>query len=196
MSHFVSLCALVCLSWLVAIAPVAHADEVRLTEEFDFFSVYPVSINDLGPALLAAGRQQALGPAAIAETLSRHNWSIDMTSDNRACSVTGASVTLEVIYRMPKVVSDDDDVMERWETLYPRILQHERQHKDIAYEISQEILASLNALRPAADCDALVETANAIVDRLHTEERRRQRAFDKRTIGGETEGVIRFEVYE
>ena len=181
---------------LCVAATAAVAEDVQLTEEFDFFSVYPDSVNDLGPALLAAGRKQALGPAAIAETLSRHNWSLDMTADNRACSVSGVSVTLEVIYRMPKVVSDDDDINARWETLYPRILKHERQHKDIAYEVSQEILAALNALRPATDCDALVETANAIVDRLHTEERRRQRAFDKRTIGGETEGIIRFEVYE
>ena len=179
---------------LLATSPAALSDSPGLTEDYLYFSVYPEDVNDLGPALLAAGTKNSLGPAAIAETLSRHDWSIDMSYTSSECRVVGARVDLEVTYRLPKVVSTDGDVEEAWEDLFPRILNHERQHKDIAYEISEQILAELTALPGARDCDRLVENAEAVVSRLHAVERRRQRAFDAETNGGETEGIIRFEV--
>ncbi|MEL6950499.1 MAG: DUF922 domain-containing protein [Pseudomonadota bacterium] len=181
---------------LLAASPAAHGDSPGLTEDYLYFSVFPEDVNDLGPALLAAGKENSLGPAAIAETLSRHDWSIDMSYTSSECRVVGTRVTLEVTYRLPKVVTTDDEVKEVWEDLFPRIVNHERQHKDIAYEVSEQILKELSSLRPARDCDRLVENAGDVVSRLHAVERRRQRAFDKRTIGGETEGIIRFEVYE
>lgn len=181
---------------LLANSPAALSDSPGLTEDYLYFSVFPEDLNDLGPALLAAGTKNSLGPAAIAETLSRHDWSIDMSYTSSECRVVSARVTLEVTYRLPKVKTTDDDIKEAWEDLFPRILNHERQHKDIAYEISEQILAELSSLRPARDCDRLIENAGDVVSRLHSIERRRQRAFDEETNGGETEGIIRFEITE
>ncbi|MEO0345707.1 MAG: DUF922 domain-containing protein [Pseudomonadota bacterium] len=179
---------------LMAASPTVLSDSPGLTEDYLYFSVFPEDLNDLGPALLAAGTKNSLGPAAIAETLSRHDWSIDMSYTSSECRVVGARVTLEVTYRLPKIKTTDGDIKEAWEDLFPRILNHERQHKDIAYEISEQILVELSALPGARDCDQLVENAEAVVSRLHAIERRRQRAFDAETNGGETEGIIRFEV--
>lgn len=180
---------------LLLIAPgTIAAESVEVTEEYTYFTVLPTSVGDLGPALLAAAKRQDLGGATIAETLSRHDWRLEMLSDARECRVDGVQVTLEITYRLPKVVSNDDDVSARWDALYPRILQHEYQHKDIALEASRDIYAALSTLPAASDCDALVENASAVVDRLHANERRRQKQFDNRSNGDGIEGVIRFEV--
>ncbi|MEM1439653.1 MAG: DUF922 domain-containing protein [Pseudomonadota bacterium] len=185
-----------CATLLLTASSAALSDSPGLTEDYLYFSVFPEDLNDLGPALLAAGTKNSLGPAAIAETLSRHDWSIDMSYTSSECRVVGARVTLEITYRLPRVETTNNDVKQAWDDLFPRILNHERQHKDIAYEISEQILKELSSLRPASDCDRLVENAGDVVSRLHAVERQRQRAFDERTIGSETEGIIRFEVYE
>ncbi len=172
----------------------AAADEVELTEDYTYFPVYPNSANDLGPALIEAAKRQKLGGATIAETESRHDWQIRMLEDSRGCRVERATVRLDVIYRLPKVVSKDADVRAEWDVLFPRILRHERQHKDIALDAAREILAALSRLPSARNCDALVENANTVAEQIHEEERERQAQFDRRTNGGEIEGVIRFEV--
>ncbi len=184
-----------CLLLLVAQCAIAD-DAVEMTEDYEYFTVRPTSIGDLGPALLAAAKRQRLGGATIAETLSRHDWRLEMLSDSRECRVDGVQVTLEVTYRLPRVVSKDKDIRAEWDALYPRILQHEYRHKDIALEASHEIFAALSRLPAARDCDTLVENASAVVDRLHAKERRRQKQFDSQTNGDGIEGVIRFEVSE
>ncbi len=184
-----------CVLSLLMMAQCAIAsDDVELTEDYTYFSVYPESVDDLGPALMAAAKRLELGGATIAETESRHDWQIKMLEDSGGCRIERASVKLDVIYRLPKVVSDDADVRAEWDVLYPRILKHERHHKDIALDASRQILAALSALPAAEDCDALVENANTVAEQIHEQERIRQQQFDRRTNGGEIEGVIRFEV--
>ncbi len=119
-----------------------------------------------------------------------------MLADSRECRVDGVQVLLEVTFRLPRLVSNDRDVRAEWEAIFPRILQHEYRHKEIALEASREIYDALSRLPAARDCDALVEKASAVVDRLHAKERRRQKQFDNQEYGDGIEGVIRFEISE
>lgn len=172
------------------------ASDVEVSESYIHYPVAAAVVDDLGPALLAASIEQGLSDSAIALTESRQHWSLQMVSARNRCSVESAEVTLEVVYTLPTLDSDDAATNARWDTLYPRIVTHEIAHKDIALETARELLAALSELSPASDCDALVAKGNIVAQRLRSAERRRQRAFDNETRDGVIEGVIEFTIAE
>lgn len=78
----------------------------------------------------------------------------------------------------------------RWARMIAALTVHEEGHRDNAVWAANRLYASLSALGPAADCDAMGKQAQRAMFRVKLRFQLREQAYDRRTGHGVSQGSV------
>ena len=127
-----------------------------------------------------------------AYTSWRLGWSYREIETVGLCHLSAAEVKLTVIEVIPEWTPPEGTpaaLVARWEAYAAAIRAHEDQHKDIAVEAGEAVVAAVTGLPGAPTCEAaraaFDDAAQAVLDTYKA----RQAAFDRETDHGANQGV-------
>jgi predicted secreted Zn-dependent protease len=119
-------------------------------------------------------------------------WSFHFDPQPRACGLTGATVDLQMLVRLP-VLSPDavlpQAVRERWDDFVLLLETHEAGHVDTYTEGARALQGAFTAVEPAATCDelraTLADMGASAIDAI----RATDIEYDRQTGHGRTQGA-------
>ena len=119
-------------------------------------------------------------------------WDYGVKRSPRQCTVDSFTVTVDVVFHLPKWVRPNDaprSLMEKWDVYTEKLLVHEKGHRDRAVDAASELTRAITELPPAntcADIDRAVHKyCHARMDRLLKD----QETYDAVTRHGYTQGA-------
>lgn len=118
-------------------------------------------------------------------------WRFGTQENESGCVITGVSVKMHVTLSLPDLVagSAPAKVATKFQAFRDRLMLHEQGHVEIGLDAARQIEAAIAAMGPQASCDALAARANATAETLMDEAWARNRAYDRDTGHGATQGV-------
>ncbi len=154
-----------------------------------YYVISPKSSYDILSGLNSATPIQKNGESFHAYTDSYIRWQFQWNTKNGYCAISSVDVTVDIAFTLPKLRSAPKDVIAIWKNWYPNLLRHENGHKGHAVEIAEEIERKIAKLPKEKNCKLLENNANKLGHRLLIKLRQMDKAYDKRTNHGETEGA-------
>ncbi len=126
-------------------------------------------------------------------TLWRIATSYGWRFDSRQCALTRFDATLTVEMTLPRWVPSGHPpaaLQQRWERFSAALRTHEDGHAAIGRDARKQILERARALAPAADCKALVQHIDDLVDEVMKSHRQMDADYDDRTNHGQSQGAV------
>ena len=108
------------------------------------------------------------------------------------CGLRDIRVTLDVETTLPRWTPPQTasaNLVQMWRTYLEHVKQHEAGHRRIAEQNARELLSALTALH-GATCPQVWDEASRTAERIVSEGRARNRAYDVETKHGQTQGVV------
>jgi predicted secreted Zn-dependent protease len=109
------------------------------------------------------------------------------------CALGKFSVTVGATIDLPRWINRDaasESVRGSWDRFAAALRVHEDGHKDIGVRAANDLANRLRALAPARTCDELDRNIAALGDRILAEHRALDRAYDRSTGNGATQGAV------
>lgn len=166
-------------------------ENVRLTASTEYYPVEGASVNTLLDSLRERGPSDGHGTWA-ANTAWVFRWSYQPAS-GAECRVGSARVDLALTYTYPRWATPVDvapGLVMAWASYLDRVEHHEHGHRDIAEAAAADLVATLEALPAQTSCDALATTARATASQILARHADEQRAYDRETGHGATQGAV------
>ncbi|PKG36974.1 DUF922 domain-containing Zn-dependent protease [Psychromonas sp. Urea-02u-13] len=176
----------------IAISPSVVIAKMSVSEEYNFYSIYPYSKAEILSSLNENTPISTNGEKFHGHAYSYVKWNFRWKYTKNSCWITSANTTVETKYTLPKLGTDVGDVNEIWNQWYPNLVLHEKGHHKFAIQIAQKIENSILKMEPESKCNVLEKKANAIGDKLISELDTLNSGYDQRTNHGETEGASLF----
>lgn len=134
---------------------------------------------ELSQALRRANHQTEQGLTEVALTTSRLSVQMRAKGHQAGCRIDSVTITADIEIRMPTLQTQSDYLKYQWRAYYPKLLEHEMQHRaitlDQAHKIEQEILA----LPDQNTCEDMMADAEYTFEQLNQDSQRQQRLFDE-----------------
>ncbi|MCY0967279.1 DUF922 domain-containing Zn-dependent protease [Parathalassolituus penaei] len=159
-----------------------------MSESFVYYDVEPSGVNDL---LAEINRRSPITEddhVYHGHTGSRVDWRFWWRDQGSYCQITQVEVNVTVTFTMPRLRSNNSDVLDIWHAWYPQLLQHEELHRDIALEAARDIELQLPSFS-AATCSDLAADANQWAQQRIADMRQQNRDYDDETRHGGTQGA-------
>ena len=121
----------------------------------------------------------------------RIEWSYDYATA-AGCAVDGVVVAVRIDIVMPRwrdARNGPAELAAAWRRFIAALRRHEEGHAAIARRGARRIARRLEALRTFPSCARLELAADAAAERILEETRRAERAYDRRTGHGDTQGA-------
>lgn len=148
------------------------------------------------PRALHAALEARREDGAIGETGTRITFQFTARDTGEQCELTGLSLTLDIVVIYPRWSNRKTapaDLQLRWDVFLDALTRHEEGHARMAREGAADIARQLAASPPAPDCVRLRTQLGERYDGLRAALEARQRAYDRDTEGGRTQGAyLRF----
>lgn len=124
-------------------------------------------------------------------------WTVDWTYSRVArvtsCSVEKFVITVGATIDLPKWINRDsaqEGVRARWDRFAAALRVHEDGHKDNGVKAAHDLAGRLRALPPAKTCAELDRSISELSDRVLSEYRQQDLAYDQSTGNGATQGAV------
>lgn len=180
---------------VLATAPAAHAQPVEPHISETFRTEY-YELRGQTPRALHAALEARRADGAIGETGTRITFEFTARDRGDQCELTGLRLTLDIVVIYPRWAHRDTatpDLQRRWDDFAEALLLHEEGHARMARDGAADIAHQLAASPPAPDCVQLRTQLGERYDGLRAALEARQRAYDRDTEGGRTQGAyLRF----
>jgi predicted secreted Zn-dependent protease len=177
---------------LYKIIPVEAPAGIRLTQRDITYSIAGETPSELRLALSRSGLVDATGAQSAALTNWHVRWAYSYGADPSGdCALSRIRVSLRVTITMPvwePPASADPDLVESWGRYENALTFHERGHAQNGLDAAAEISAALRSMEPSA-CDRLEAIANATAYDYLAEGQHADRAYDRATEHGATQGA-------
>ena len=172
----------------------AHAQAVDVQERLEHYLIR----GRTAEALLS--EMQAKGPPGTFEPGKRYfaraeysvSWRYQFSEDPSGCAITELDVSVDTTYTYP-LWEDRDKASAKlngyWDYFLSRLEIHERGHGDLALATGVDAAKALKALTSQPTCDALKTAINAAAKGAMKKGDAKQRAYDRETNHGETQGA-------
>jgi predicted secreted Zn-dependent protease len=179
----------------------ALAGALALTTHLARAEVQEEHAHDPYPVHMAPGRtlRQALHDATPIAVEGRRfhgythwnvRWNFWWNNDaSGGCRITRVSTRLRTRIQMPELRAGSTEQQARFARYAQALHQHEQGHVQFGRAAAQAIDRGIAALPEAPDCATLERDANALGQRLLKEHIAQERAYDRNTGHGATEGV-------
>jgi predicted secreted Zn-dependent protease len=178
---------------LYEIQPLDAPPGVRLTERLVAYPVSGRTPSELRLALADSGLVDNSGAQSAALTKWHVTWAYTYgPGPSGDCELSRIRVALRVITTMPEwdpPPAADPDLVESWEHFENALIFHERGHALNGLDLAAEILAALRNLRPSDNCDRLASRANTKANGYLADAQDDDRAYDRATDHGATQGA-------
>lgn len=152
-----------------------------------------------GPsATVLAGQLDQSGPVAAdgrryaGRTKWQAQWQFNREQKGVTCTLTQVRVVVGISQTLPKWRGEDkgaEALKSAWNRFMQALERHEDEHKQIALKAAREIEAALAATKPASNCEALTDAANAAAQAIIEKYRKADEDLDSRTDHGRSEGA-------
>jgi predicted secreted Zn-dependent protease len=110
---------------------------------------------------------------------------------SRGCHIVAASVTLRTEVRLPHwdpPPETSPELIAQWQSFIDHLRMHENGHLEIAVQAQRQVESALRRAE-APSCTMMQGVGNETAERILTELRGRERAYDQRTHHGATQGA-------
>lgn len=119
------------------------------------------------------------------------DWKFNLEDKDDSCELKDIVTTLRIRQTFPKLKNrPPEKVLWKWKKYRKALMNHERQHKDIAHQAAIQIYNHLTELSPFTHCHDLQEEANNSASKIIRKYIAKERLFDKRTQYGTKEGAV------
>lgn len=180
---------------VLAAAPSARAQSVEPHISETFRTEY-YELRGQTPRALHAALEARREDGAIGETGTRITFEFTARDRGDRCELTALSLTLDIVVIYPRWANRDTapaDLQLRWDEFLDALTRHEEGHARMARDGAADIARQLAASPPAPDCVQLRTQLGERYDGLRAALEARQRAYDRDTEGGRTQGAyLRF----
>ncbi|MBK8283718.1 MAG: DUF922 domain-containing protein [Ahniella sp.] len=116
----------------------------------------------------------------------RFNWQYD--SDG-TCWITTVKVNLDATITLPELYTDDHRAQARFDEYIEALQGHEEGHLANGRQAADEVESELGDMEAYDSCGELEAAANTLAKQVVARGNRRDKAYDKRTGHGRTEGA-------
>lgn len=175
-----------------ALALTTHLVRAEVQEEHAH-DPYPVPIQPdqtLRQALYDATPIAVEGRRFHGYTHWNVRWNFWWNSDaSGRCRITRVKTRLHTRIQLPELQAGTPEQQARFARYAQALHQHEQSHVQFGRSAAQAIDQGIAALPEAPDCPTLERQANALGQRLLSEHTAQERAYDRSTGHGATEGV-------
>lgn len=169
---------------LVLSAPVAAVEE---NVDYVYYDVHHESGESLPQAITSASTVgKGKGFHGYTEWFVR--WQFRWRYDERSCWITDVDVTLDATITLPELYTDDARAQARFDRYIAALTEHEEGHLANGRQAAEEVAESIADLERNT-CAELEADANAIGKARVKAANARDKAYDKRTQHGRTEGA-------
>lgn len=177
-------CALACLT-------LAAQAEVQESHAREPYPVHARPGQTLREALNAATPITLGGQRFHGYTHWNVRWNFWWQQDTAGrCRITRVSTRLQSRIQMPELATGTAAQTAAFARYHTALYQHELGHVEFGRKAAQAIDRGIAALPPAPDCPTLEQQANALGQRLLTEQAQQERDYDQRTRHGATQGAL------
>ncbi|HKU72068.1 MAG TPA: DUF922 domain-containing protein [Burkholderiales bacterium] len=173
----------------------APASEVRV--EDSIVRAYDIAGTNLYELNQAAQKVGPISKITGKRVWGMCTWTVDWTYSRVArvtsCSVEKFVITVGATIDLPKWINRDnaqEGVRVRWDRFAAALRVHEDGHKDNGVKAAHDLASRLRTLPPAKTCAELDRSISELSDRVLSEYRQQDLAYDQSTGNGATQGAV------
>lgn len=186
----VSGAALACLTGALALQPPLARAEVQEEHEQAPYPVHARADQSLREALNAATPITSEGKRYHGYTQWNVRWNFWWQHDaSGRCRITRVTTRLHTRVQMPELRTGTAAQEAQFRRYHRALHQHEQGHVQFGRQAAQAIDRGIAALPEAPDCPTLERQANALGYRLLNEQAAQEKAYDRTTGHGATQGA-------
>ena len=176
---------------LLLVISINSTAEVTEQVDFEYYYVYGQSMKELtlsmkenSPVIRGNSKHAATVKLKIQYRYSNHK-------NTAGCSLINPEVRLKTTYVIPKIIEERSStrIITVFKEYSSRLMKHEREHRNIAFESAQQLDKSLALLPLATDCASLKRNTRTLYSRINEDQKRRNQIYDKETQHGVLQGV-------
>jgi predicted secreted Zn-dependent protease len=177
-----------------AMTGAASAQDISVSERIEHYTMRGKTPEALLKEMQAKGPSGVfdLGRRYFAQADSTVSWSYQYAQTPAGCALETAEVQVETTYTYP-LWEDRKEGGARlnayWDRFLNRLEVHEEGHGEIARAAGVEIAKSLQAMPAQENCPTLDKAIKETADAAMNESQKKQRAYDRDTNHGETQGA-------
>jgi len=157
------------------------------------YEVSGASVRELSDAMQrTAPVSQATGQRVWGQCSWMLKWNFAHASEGGRCRIDKFSLTVSAIIVIPKWTDRNaapESLQSRWDGFSRALRAHEDGHKENGVRAANDFANRLRALPPEKDCAALVQKINTLGERVTSEYRFIDQAFDRATDHGVNQGA-------
>lgn len=162
-------------------------------ERYEYYEVCGCSEKDLHCDLMEKAIKCSDGKKYDSVTNWKVKWDYDYNRGGDACSAAAFRVTVDIIFRLPKWVSNGEapqQLVDKWNNYMKSLLLHEIGHRDRAVEAANELTRIIAELPPARTCSELDRAVNSISTARLNKLIADQEEYDAATNHGQSQGCL------
>jgi predicted secreted Zn-dependent protease len=121
------------------------------------------------------------------------NWTYTRIARAASCGVEKFVITVGATIDLPRWINRDsaqEGVRTRWDRFAAALRVHEDGHRDIGVRAANELATRLRGLPVARTCAELDRNVAALGERVLSEYRQQDQAYDRSTDNGATQGAV------
>jgi predicted secreted Zn-dependent protease len=116
-------------------------------------------------------------------------WKYTWRYDEDECWIVSAETDTATTYTLPLLITNNAQLQAIWDEWFRKLELHERGHHMLALNIAKQINSAIESMPSKRNCELLEHAANEIGNELIEELDKRNKAYDKRTEHGHTQGA-------
>jgi predicted secreted Zn-dependent protease len=176
-------------TWIF-LSAAAYA-EPEIHETFDYYSIYPSRVSDLGRALDAATTIHEDGRTYRGHTHWHVNWHFWWDQRDGNCTINRVQASVDIQYVMPQLSSSvDARTSAAFRKYDDALLLHEKGHAQHGIQAAREIEEKLLGISSNISCQVTESLANDAGKQIVQKYSAEDVVYDRETDHGRTQGAV------
>ncbi len=169
------------------------AQHVSINEQLEFYGIQGRTPKRLLREMQKKAPPPAFGGAdRFARAQSLFSWDLSFEFAGDLCKTEGSDVTVDMLYILPKWTNKErgsPELVLYWEEFEKNVFAHEQGHGDVALEVAADMARAILNTAPNEDCKVVMDAARLATHEVLRTAKDRQKAYDKQTQHGKTQGA-------
>ena len=161
----------------------------KIETAYNFYSVSGTTVGAIGKSMKEMSPFDSIGRTQTKEYKWRKWWDKGAST----CKLFRLRVSTKIKYTLPRHKNKKalpPNLRRKWETYISKLTKHEHNHGKIIIEGAVELEKKLAGLNPRSSCTKLTIEAKRLAAEAYKEMDRRNKAYDRRTRNGASEGIV------
>jgi predicted secreted Zn-dependent protease len=171
---------------------VSAEQESGISIDYVYYKIKGATTHELRAQMDQLGPVDGFGHRHDMYTQWEVNWNYPYSQNEGSCAPGPVEIRTTIIFTFPTWEPPPDtstELVEQWNNYLNLGQIHEDGHKEIALEVSQEILRALQAIPAYSSCELLEQAVDQKGEELLEQFRQKEIVYDQTTAHGATQGV-------